>query len=137
MGYDLRARNKGVNTYSMGSFSWSWMMDNGVGMVVGYGKGIEPASYLFNERKDGKDLMYNDGGKVTAKEAKEMAKVARRLADYQDMLYNQFESMDDRKKQEYKLNENRHYNLPVRRDFVEKIRGFAEFAEKSGGFQVY
>ena len=45
MGFDLRPRNK-IGTFSMGSFSYGWMMDEGVGLVVGYSKGIEPGSYL-------------------------------------------------------------------------------------------
>lgn len=137
MGFDFRPRNKGVSTYCMGAFSYGWMMDNGVGIVVGYGKGIEPGSYVFHSRKDGNDLMYNDGGQVTAKEAKEMAKVALRLVDYQDMLHEQFEKLDDKTKELYLKNEHKYYNLPVRRDFVEKVRAFAEFAQKSGGFKVY
>jgi len=29
------------------------------------------------------------------------------------------------------------YTLPVRRDFVEETRAFADWAEKSGGFRVW
>ena len=137
MSFDLRPSNKKVSTYCMGSSCYFWMMDNGVGMVVGYGKGIEPGSYIFHKRKDDNNLMYNDGAKVTAREAKEMSKIALRLSDYQDMLYNEFEKLDEKTKKEYQKNEKGYYNLPIRRDFVENIRAFSEFAQKSGGFRVY
>lgn len=137
MGYDLRPRNAGVSTFSMGAFSYAWMMDSPVGAVVGYCPGIEPGSYLVDERPDKKDLMYNDGGKISAKEAKEMAKVARLVAKQQDMLQEHFDSLDEATQRKYRDNTLKLYKLPVRKDFVQKLKDFADFAEKSGGFKVY
>lgn len=136
MGYDLRPRNN-IGTFSMGSFSYSWMMDEGVGLVVGYSKGLEPGSYLCEERPDGLDLMYNDGGKVTAKEAKEMAKMARLIVANQERLHKYFDKLSEEDKKRYQENKNKLYHLPVRKDFVEKVKNFADWAEKSGGFKVY
>lgn len=137
MGFDLRARKKGIATFSMGAFSYGWMMDSAVGLVVGYGKGLEPASYISYVRKDGCDLMHNDGGYVSAKEAKDMAKIARLLAEQQDRLHFHFEKLDKNAKERYEKNEHKLYNLPVRKDFIQKIRDYADFAEKSGGYKVY
>lgn len=137
MGYDLRPRNSGVDTFSMGAFSYAWMMDSPVGAVVGYCPGFEPGSYVSIERPDKCDLMHNDGGKVSAKEAKEMAKVARLVAKQQDMLHELFDSLDEATQKKYRDNSLKLYKLPVRKDFVQKLKDFADFAEKSGGFKVY
>lgn len=137
MGYDLRPRNSEVDTFSMGSFSYAWMMDTAVGMVVGYGPGIEPGSYVSYQRPDKCDLMYNDGGRISAKEAKEMAKIARLVAAQQDLLHYHFDRLDEATKKIYSENKSKLYNLPVRKDFVQKLKDFADFAEKSGGFKVY
>lgn len=137
MGFDLRPRNAAVSTFSMGAFSYSWMMDSPVGAVVGYCHGIEPGSYLGMERPDKCDLMFNDGGKVSAKEAREMAKVARLVAKQQDMLHEYFDNLDEATQKKYRENALKVYKLPVRKDFVQKLKDFADFAEKSGGFKVY
>lgn len=137
MGYDLKPRNKTVDTFSMGAFSYSWMMQSAVGMVVGYGEGLEPASYVSYRRKDDCDLMCNDGGQVSAKEAKEMARIARLVAEQEDRLHFHFDKADQATKERYEKNEYKLYRLPVRKDFIQKIRDFADFAEKSGGYKVY
>jgi len=137
MGYDLRPRNKKVDGFSMGAFSWSWMLENGVGLPVGYGPGFAPAQFIYRARPDGLCIGYNDGARVTAAEAKEMAKVARWVADYQDDLYAQWMKEPEESRQRMQDNTNRLYKCPVRRDFVEKVRAFAEWAEKSGGFTVH
>ncbi len=53
MGYDLRPRNKVAGDFQMGAFSWSWMMDNGVGLPVGYGPGFWHGSACYRVRPDG------------------------------------------------------------------------------------
>lgn len=137
MGFDLRPRNKNLKTFQMGAFCYGWMMDSPVGWVVGYTKGITPASYIAYVRSDDCDLMQNDGGHVSAREAKEMAKMARLVAENQERLHNQFDKLDENTKKLYQENKNGYYNLPIRKDFIEKIKEFADFAEKSGGFRVY
>jgi hypothetical protein len=137
MGYDLRPRNKKVDGFSMGAFSWSWMLENGVGLPVGYGPGFAPAQFIYRIRPDGLCIGYNDGARVTAAEAKEMAKVARWVADYQDQLYALWMKEPEERRQRMQDDPNRIYKCPVRRDFVEKVRAFADFAEKSGGFTVH
>lgn len=136
MGYDLRPRNKAAGDFQMGAFSWCWMLDNGVGLPVGYGPGFAPGQFIYRTRPDGKCIGHNDGARITAAEAKEMAKVARWLADYQDDLYAQWMKEPEENRQRMQDNTNRLYKCPVRRDFVEKVRAFAEWAEHSGGFRV-
>lgn len=137
MGFDLRAINKGVHDLSMGAFSWSWMLEAGVGLPLCHGKGVTPASFVFRERPDGRCVGYNDGARVTAKEAKQMAQIARWVADYQDTLREVWMQQSEEDRIHQQDNNRRLYNVPVRQDFVDKIRAFADFAEKSGGFRVH
>jgi hypothetical protein len=137
MGFDLKPRNKSADAFSMGAFSWCWMLDNGVGLPVGYGPGFSPGSFIYRNRPDGLCIGYNDGARVTSAEAKEMAKVARWVADYQDDLYAEWMKEPEDRRQKMQNEPTRLYKLPVRRDFVEKVRAFAEWAEKSGGFTVH
>lgn len=136
MGYDLKPRNKAAGNHSMGAFCWPWMLENGVGLPVGYGRGFTATQFIYRTRPDGLCVGYNDGARVTAAEAKDMAKVARWLADYQDDLYAQWmlESEEDRQRMRDSLSGL--YKTPVRRDFVDKIRAFADWADKSGGFRI-
>lgn len=142
MGFDLRARKKGVEGFHMGAFSWSWMLREGVGAVVGYFPGIEPSSFFYHDRKDGRCVAYNDGAIVSAKEAKQMAFLARLLAQKEDTINAHWESTTDEYRELIEGANERHatykiYKTPVRRDFVQNVRSFADWAEKSGGFRVY
>lgn len=119
----------------MGAFSWGWMLDAGVGLPVGYGPGFRPAQFIYRKRPDGKCIAYNDGARVSAKEAKQMATIARLVAEYQDMLHSEWEKLDEQERQN--IGNSTVCKGPVRRDFVEKVRAFADWAEKSGGFRVY
>lgn len=135
MGYDLTPRNKAAGDFSMGAFSWCWMLDAGVGLPIGYGPGFLPGQYIYLSRPDGKSPADNDGARITATEAKEMAKVARWVAAYQDALYREWEKMP--KAECVRIADMQHRTVPVRRDFVEKVRAFADWAEKSGGFNIH
>jgi hypothetical protein len=137
MGFDLHARRKDVDGFHMGAFSWSWMLDAGVGLPVGYGPGFSTGQFLQQTRPDGLLLAYNDGARVSAAEAKQMAAVARWVAAHQDALYREWEKLPEDERKLMQENTARLYRTPVRRDFVEKVRAFAEWAEKSGGFTVY
>jgi hypothetical protein len=136
MGYDLTPHNKAADDLHMGAFSWSWMLDNGVGLPLGYGPGFAPGQFIYRTRPDGLCVGYNDGARVAEAEAKDMAKVARWLADYQDDLYKQWMKEPEESRKRMENNHNHLYKLPIRRDFVEKVRAFAAWAEASGGFCV-
>lgn len=137
MGYDLKPRNKKANKFSINAFSWSWMLEAGVGLPVGYGPGLKHGQFVCYVRPDGLCIESNDGARVTAAEAKEMAKIARYVADYQDILYDQYAKESDKIRERMQDNVHGIYNCPVRKDFVKNARDFADWAEKSGGFRVY
>lgn len=140
MGYDFAPSNESAGDFHVGAFCWPWMLDAGVGLVICTGKGFTPGSFVYAERPDGLSVNYNDGAAVTAEEARDMARVARWVADYQDTLRSVYEREPEAKRREMEnapILSGPRYNIPVRRDFVEKLREFADWAEKSGGFRVY
>lgn len=139
MGFDLRPRNKAAGEFNGNGFWWHWMLEAGVGLPLCHGRGIAPGSFAYVRRPDGLGVGYNDGARVTAEEAKQMAQLARWVADYQDTLHHCYENAPqaDRDHWHAQRGISGLYNLPARRDFVEKTRTFADWAEKSGGFRVW
>ena len=137
MGFDLKPQKKDVGYHHMGAFSWSWMLNSGVGLVLGTGPGITAGQFVCRERPDGLNPHCNDGAKVTAKEAQQMVQIARWVADHQDALYDVWMSEPEERRKQMDDSPSGLYNHPVRRDFVEKIRAFADWAEKSGGFEIH
>lgn len=136
MGFDLTPRNKAAGYFSMGAFSWSWMLNAGVGLPLGHGPGYAPGQFIYAPRPDGLCIEYNDGARVSAKEAKQMAMIARWICDHQDRLYAEWMKVDEAERKRMQDSSARLYTPPVRRDFVEKIRAFADWADRSGGFRI-
>lgn len=136
MGFDFTPKNKQAGDFQMGAFSWPWLLDAGVGLIVHIGPGPRVSQFIYKERQ-GSCIRHNDGVSVTAKEAKLMAIIAARVADYQDMLREQFETLTEDEKRDANTPKWRYlYVHPVREDFVKKAREFAKWAAESGGFRV-
>jgi hypothetical protein len=135
--FNLRPRNKAMPDFSFGAFGWSWLLEAGAGFPVGHFKGIEPASFLYLGRQDGRCLGYNDGAKVSASEAREMAKLTRWIVLYQRTLHHHFEQRSEEDRAHMLDNGQRLYNTPVRKDWLDHFERFADWAEKSGGFRVW
>jgi hypothetical protein len=138
MGYDLKPRNK-IEGFHMGAFSWGWMLNAGVGLAIGTGNAIEPASYSYIPDKRGRSPQSNDGYYVSAKKAKLMSTIARGLVQVESFKNNEWDKLSpEKQKQMQEWNDKfKIYNMPVRKDFIEKTEDFAEWAEKSGGFWIY
>ena len=137
MGFDLYPRHKKAGNFHAGAFSWHWMLNAGVGLAVGYGEGYSPAHFVYEKRADGLCIGYNDGARVTAKEAKQMAQLARWVHRHQKALAECFDREPEVRKNEMLQNHTGLYKLPVREEFVSKLLSFADWAEKSGGFTVH
>ena len=138
MGYDLKPRNKELEWFSMGVFSWSWMLGAGVGLVLGNGNSIEPAQYVYVPDKNGASPQSNDGYYVTSKQAKIMSVVAKGLVSVEKFKRAQWNGYSPERQQQMQEwnNRNKIYNMPVREDFIDKTERFAEWSEKSGGFWI-
>ena len=141
MGYDFKPKNKSAGWYQLGAFSWPFMLKAGLGLVLGTGEGFKPAEFIYITRPDKKCVQYNDGAKVTATEAKELARVARWIARIQEARIKQWEKVpaDERTRMENdnKLMTPRIYKLPWHPEAVARFTKFADWAERSGGFSIH
>jgi len=139
MGYDLSSRNKEAGDFYMGAFSWSWMINAGVGLVIGTGPAKNPASYSYTPDAKGASPQTNDGYRVTAEQARMMAAAARGLVNVERFIAKEWEQMseEDRKLDTEWNERSKIYRTPVRDDFIDKAAAFAEWAEKSGGFAIW
>ena len=138
MSYDLMPKND-IEEFRMGAFSWPVLLE-----VVGYlfpfqSKG---GRWVYNWEQDKRFkeehnypiIISNDGFKITASEAKIMARMARNYCLIQrkldDSHFNNdlpMSTPDWEKKWPQK----------IRDDWVDKFEEFADWAEKSGGFKVH
>lgn len=140
MSYDLRAKNKDVKDMPVGAFSWPiFLQDSGMGYVLGYGSGMRPGSYVYQNNNSGSPAS-NDGYKVTATEAKMMAKVARGYISVQRFVNKEWDDLpeEDKKQKEEAQKNSTHpiYRLKVHEDHLKKLEQIADFMEKSGGFTI-
>ncbi len=140
MGYDLIPRNKKLDSFHFGMFSWGWMLDQGIGLIIGTGKAIRPAGYSFIPDKLGRDPNHNDGFRVTAEQARAMALAASGLASVKNFINKEWEDMPEGTQAKMKEGNERFghniYNTPVSEDFITKIKAFAEWAYNSQGFAI-
>ncbi len=139
MGYDLVPRNKAVGDFYFGAFGWGWFLDQGAGWPIGYFKGLTVGSYHYTETRNGGSPASNDGFRVTAKEAKEMAKLARWIASDWDAVALHHAKLPEsvqKERTDFASRSSYLYRTPVRADWVVKIKEFADWAEKSAGFGI-
>ena len=151
MGYDLKANNEGVEGFHFGAFSWGWMLGEGVGLIIGYGK-LDGAAYVYEPREvtyttaDGEahtlmtDPCSNDGYPVDADEAMAMAHAAHGLVNVERAvarMHAELPPEEQARREALPLLDRNKPRMPVREDFIERVERFAEWAEKSGGFRVY
>jgi hypothetical protein len=139
MGFDLKPRNKNHPWFSMGVFVWSWLLNEGVGLVIGTMSGMEPCEYYFTPRK-GLDPNLNDGFRVTAIEARCMAAAARTLVAGYKQIEKEWSTLTEAEREEQYRYANTpriyKYRPPVKKSFLEIAQQFADWAEKSGGFTI-
>jgi len=138
MGYDLRPRHKEIGDFHFGAFNWGWMLDAGVGLVLGAGPSIKPATFRYSHDKKGRCPYYNEGFHVTSKDAKTMALIAYGLVSVEKGKWSEWNSFtDDEKRTIEEPRMSGVYRRPVREDFIEKVERFATWAVQSGGFWIY
>lgn len=135
MSYDLRPRNSNVETFTWGAFSWPVVLEMGLGWPVGYTNGIEPGSFIWTPDKRGLCIAYNDGAHVTAKQAKEMAQIARWIVEAGRARLNAWEKLTPERRAQHEKNE--YVKKPCGKDFLDSLEKFADWLEKSGGFNVH
>ena len=141
MGYDLRPRNKKIDEFSIGAFSWPIILqETGMGYVLGYGKSMCPGQYVYQSGNNGSPAS-NDGYKVTSDQAKCMAKIARGFLSVQLFVNEEWDKLNEEERiahEETKFDGKCIYRPAWRnKQVLDKIEQFAEFAEKSQGFTIH
>lgn len=136
MGYDLIPKKKEVDCFCIGAFSWPLLLqETGAGYVLGCGSAKNPGTYVYQTGNVGTPHS-NDGYKVTASDAKCMAKVVRGFLSVQKYVNKEWEETpEDVKQREIKTE---FYRKPItNQELLKKMEDFADFAEKSGGFSIH
>lgn len=145
MSYDLKPRNKNIEEISINAFIWPIMLQKtGMGYLLGYGSDIEPSRFIYLPRKKTSPVS-NDGFKVSSFEAKAMAQISRGYISVKKLINSKYESMTEIEKKEtlsakYYGEKGLIQNLyehPVDESFLKYLEKFADFAEKSQGFEIH
>jgi nucleoside-specific outer membrane channel protein Tsx len=142
MGFELNPKNKDVKSLAVGWMSWSiFLQESGAGYVLGYGTGLKPGSYVYNNGNNGSPVS-NDGYKVSAKESKTMASVMRGFVSVQRFVNKEFEALPDEEKKAIENSENNvnyksYYRSRWHEDRMKEMEKIADFMEKSGGFTIH
>jgi len=139
MGYDLIARNNKAEDMYIGSFSWPILLqETGAGYVIGYGKGLQPSSYVYQNNQPGSPVS-NDGYKVTANEAKSMAAVVRGYISVKTFVNKEWDEMneEDRKNRESWNETEKIYTEYTSEKTLDQLNSLAEFLENCSGFRIY
>ncbi|PAF31889.1 hypothetical protein [Paenibacillus sp. 7516] len=139
MAYDFLPKKKEAGDFRLGSFAWTTLIETAFGCLFPcltkggrYIYGWE-TDKRFKKEHEYPILISNSRMRVTATEAKLMARMARNLVSIQrtldDSHYNTevaFDAAEWEKKWPQKL----------RDDWVDEYEKFADWAEKSGGFKI-
>jgi hypothetical protein len=153
MGYDLTPKNDDAGDFHFGAFSFPVL--------------LEACGYLFSSIHNGGRwyctfgtdprmgdsyplILSNDGFAVTDEEAKIMARIARNFVAVQRTLPDEqkgdgmeSDGVFDRARIEKLMIQAMHADSPqkwpikIRTDFTNRFEKFAEWAEKSGGFEIW
>jgi hypothetical protein len=139
MGYDFTPKNTDAGSFRMGAFLFPHFLEQCGAYFLciqqPYG-----AKYFFvsgiDERMPEGDnyprLISNDGFPVTEEEAKVLARIARNYVTIQ-------RSLEDQPEDDYFLKPVAMQPWPrkIREDLVDHLEKFADWAEQSGGFEIW
>lgn len=147
MGFDFTAAREDAEDFHLGAFSWSWMLDTGVGLILGT-QNAGGGSFIYTPRpvvgEDGETYdtcpHHNDGFPVTDAEARAIALALRGLVQCERHRRESWDALpaDERaqiERLDYTSPSRR--RMPIRADFVDKAEAMAAWAETSGGFAIH
>ena len=136
MGYDFKPRNKDLDWFHLGAFSYIWMLKEGPGLVLGYDEGVITSTYIYIPDKKGRDPTNNEGYYIKSKECKLIAFLLRqrmRVVEYRNKTFEGLEQSEKDWLEKYRP----HRYGAVRDDFIEKAYKFADWLEICGGCSVH
>ncbi len=109
--------------------------ETGAGYLFGYGDNtVKPGFYIYNGKRGPGSPVSNDGFKVSASEAKAMAKLFRGYAHVKRAIREEGEILNSEERAIY--SKFKWYKEPPSEEFIKKVEELAEFCEKSGGFRI-
>ena len=136
MGYDLQPRNKELEQFYLRAFSFPVLL-----VICGYlwpciNRGPKWCCVFGVDERMPKGqtsptLITNDGFRVTAEEARIMARMTRNFVAIQRSLPDQEEQGMST------LGYLEHWPRKIRDDWVDRFEAFAEWAEQSQGFKIW
>ncbi|MEG1007774.1 MULTISPECIES: hypothetical protein [Bacteroides] len=136
MGYDLIPVKKEAGSPSGMISTWPMILnETGAGYLFGYGDNtVKPGFYIYNGKRGPGSPVSNDGFKVSASEAKAMAKLFRGYAHVKRAIREEGEILNSEERAIY--SKFKWYKEPPSEEFIKKVEELAEFCEKSGGFRI-
>jgi hypothetical protein len=131
MSYDFIPRNRSAEPFSMGSFSWIVLLEAFGYLFPEISNGARYYTELnVDERFKTASIGDNSGFRVTAEEARIMARMAKNYVAIQRSLPEQPDIPFDTPP------ELRPWPRKIREDFVGKFDRFSKWAVTSGGFKI-
>ncbi len=159
MGYDLRPKNNKAGDFHFGAYSFPVLLDfcghlwpcihNGGQWYCAFG--VDPR---MPQGDTYPRILSNDGFKVTAEEARIMARVARNVVAIQrtlpDPTPEELATAGVRQKMAFKREDVEAllmkalggsvpgpWPVKIRADFTDQFEKFADWSERSGGFEIW
>jgi hypothetical protein len=136
MGYDLKPKNRCAGFPRGMIFTWSVILnETGACYLFGYGENTaRPGFYIYNDSRGPGSPVSNDGFKVSASEARIMAKLFKGYVFVKREIRKEWEEMSEYKKNMFlSIDKNA---SPPSSEFIDKVESLIEFCEKSGGFTI-
>ena len=153
MGYDLSPKNEAAGDFHFGAFSFPVLLEACGYLFSSVHRGGQWYCAFGTDPRMGDSypmILSNDGFPVTEEEAKIMARIARNVVLIQRTLPNENLGEGYASKPEFKRKDVEKmllkamsgagpgpWPMKIRPDFVEKFEKFADWAEKSGGFEIW
>ena len=153
MGYDFRPVNPDAGDFHLGAFSFPVLLEACGYLFSSVNRGGQWYCAFGNDPRMGENypmILSNDGFKVTEEEAKIMARIARNVVLIQRTLPDEnlgegYASKPSFKREDVEKMlmkamsdaEPGPWPIKIRADFVDKFEKFADWMEKSGGFEIW
>jgi hypothetical protein len=137
MGYDLHANNQELDSFHFGAFSWIHLLEQCGTYFVCLNQGPKWYCVFEADERMGTDypeLISNDGFPVTSEEAHVLARIARNYVAVQNTLGDdaKLDDSDFMKPAVMQV-----WPRKYREDWNDLFIRFAEWADKSDGFQIH
>lgn len=142
MSIRLHPRNKEIGDFNISSGYWSHLLGVGVGLCIGYTRGLEPGQFVYQiQGKTWRDPVNGGGYRIKASQAKLMSIMTLGYLVTQETKRTLFNALSVAEQEERIRYNHDHigiamYDLPMHQEFIDACTKFVEWAAKSGGFSI-